>query len=409
MGIAKNLLLRFIQAPIEFFFWALVFIVPRDKKLILLGGMNGKYFGDNSAHLYEWLLANRPNLTPVWSTRSDKVFKFLNDQGKPVIKTWSFRAIFLLARANAACFTNSLTDFTPSAKIIRKDCKVFYLTHDIAPKRSRHARVGHAVSRGMLRRSESEKKIVSFYISSSPFITKCRSEALGVPVDQFRVTGFPRTDVLWQSRTKQFQKNTFMVNALEVDKVILYAPTWRSGRYPTDLLPFSEALICDLVEFLAAKKAVLVLRCHKNDLAFPEVRERLDLLISLSDRIIDGTHSRFGDVNDLLPEVDVLVSDYSGIVHDFLLLDRPIVLVPYDRASFEQANGFFYDYDEMAPGDVAVTGEQFLTALDLAFESPNHHQGKRQRLCDLVFDYQDDHACERVSNLIEYGDAINVS
>jgi len=344
---------------------------------------------------------------PVWSTRSDKVFKFLNDQGKPVIKTSSFRGIFLLARANAACFTNSLTDFVPSPKIIRKDCKVFYLTHDIAPKRSRHARVGHAVSRGMLRRSEIERKIVTDYISCSPFISKCRSLALGVPVEKFRVTGLPRTDVLWQSRTKQLQKDTFMVDGLEVEKVILYAPTWRSGRYPTDLLPFSESSISDLVGFLDAKKAVIVLRCHKNDLVFPEVREKMELLVSLSDRIIDGTHSRFGDVNHLLPEVDVLVSDYSGIVHDFLLLDRPIILVPYDRASFEQSNGFFYDYDEMAPGDVAVTGEQFLTALHLAFDSPNHHKGKRQRLCDLVFAYQDDHACERVAHLIEYGDVIN--
>lgn len=376
-------------------------------RLIVFGANSGIFSGDSPWHLFLWYLNNQPNQKIVWCTANFSEYRRLRKSDLPVAYRNSPFYWFKVISAKTFFFSHGLIDVTPNFRLIPLDARVVYLTHDIAPKRTRHAVQGERVTKKMLKRSALERKIVTDYISCSPFISKCRSLALGVPVEKFRVTGLPRTDVLWQSRTKQLQKDTFMVDGLEVEKVILYAPTWRSGRYATDLLPFSESSISDLVEFLDAKKAVIVLRCHKNDLVFPEVRDKIELLVSLSDRIIDGTHSRFGDVNHFLPEVDVLVSDYSGIIHDFLLLDRPIVLVTYDRASFEQSNGFFYDYDEMAPGDVAVTGEQFLTALHLAFDSPNHHKGKRQSLCDLVFSYQDDHACERVAHLIEYGDFIN--
>jgi CDP-glycerol glycerophosphotransferase len=143
-----------------------------------------------------------------------------------------------------------------------------------------------------------------------------------------------------------------------------------------------------------------VLRCHKNDLKYSSVRERIAELVSLTDRIVDGTHARFGDVNELLPEVDVLISDYSGLMHDFLLLDRPIVLVPYDFDRFDRSIGFFYDYRNDAPGAWCTSADMVLEAINFSVLHPGADSAKRERLVRRIFSLRDGHSCERISSLL---------
>ena len=83
---------------------------------------------------------------------------------------------------------------------------------------------------------------------------------------------------------------------------------------------------------------------HVQDLRYPALRAMLEALAAHPDCVRLATHEQLPDVNSFLPFVDVLITDYSALYHDFLLLDRPILFVPYDYEEFEQQNGFLYDY-----------------------------------------------------------------
>lgn len=375
-------------------------VVPQDRKLVLLGSMNGQYFGDNSGHLYDWLL-EQGRMKPVWITRNRKLASWMRSQGQPVYLAWNLFALWSLIRARAVCFTNSLGDVVLSPRMIPRRCRVVYLTHDIAPKRSRHARLAHPLTDEALKRSRLENEMVTDYISSSPFITWCRAQALQVAEDKFTITGLPRNDILFRGRSNTAKEQLTKIIGWKPAKVILYAPTWRSGRDVTRLLPFEDLAIDVLQGILEEHDAALLFRCHKNELNNALVRSRLKELTDAGPRMIDATHQRISDLNTILPEVDVLISDYSGAVHDFLLLDRPIILVPYDIERFEQESGFFYDYRAMAPGPAVSTGSEFVQSLQAALAMPNEYKEKRARLRDLVFTHQDDSSCERVARLIE--------
>lgn len=53
------------------------------------------------------------------------------------------------------------------------------------------------------------------------------------------------------------------------------------------------------------------------------------------------------DIYPLLPFVDVLITDYSSIYYDFLLLNKGILLYPFDKERFiENSNDLAFDYDE---------------------------------------------------------------
>ena len=394
----SHLVQRHIVLP---FFVFCGFFVVQDKKIVILGSQHGYYFADNAAHLYRWLRNHSDYFRPVWITRCRKVYQDLRDEGCHVYLAWSIQAIWFLLRAKTLCFTHSFRDVALSPYMISAGrYSIFYLTHDIAPKRSRHARVGQVLGYETQKRSERERKLVTHYISTSPFISECRAQALAVSPEKFVVTGLPRNDVLMSAPKRRRMPAKSLKLLSGGQKIILYAPTWRSGREPTEIMPFDDLDFSHFSNFLEERDALFLLRCHKNDMAYPKVLERIKNLKSVSCRILDATYMQFDDINEMLLDVDVLVSDYSGIIHDFLLLDRPCVFVPYDFQRFADANGFFYDYKKYMPGRFACTYRHFISALEDALEGVDHYKEKRKILRELIFSYQDNHSCERVHKIM---------
>ncbi|MEM4782150.1 MAG: CDP-glycerol glycerophosphotransferase family protein, partial [Halalkalicoccus sp.] len=120
----------------------------------------------------------------------------------------------------------------------------------------------------------------------------------------------------------------------------------------------------------------------------PEQFERIHLLPAGS------------DVYPLLRETDALVTDYSSVYFDFLLLDRPVAFYAYDRERYEKRPGFYVEYDEVTPGPVAETFDELLGALDLVLDSPEAHAAERERVRAMAFDHADDRSAERVREYV---------
>ncbi|PSQ45737.1 hypothetical protein BRD15_10950 [Halobacteriales archaeon SW_6_65_15] len=70
------------------------------------------------------------------------------------------------------------------------------------------------------------------------------------------------------------------------------------------------------------------------------------------------------DVYPLLRHADALVTDYSSVYFDYLLLDRPVAFYAFDRDRYESERGFYFDYEAVAPGPVADGFAELLDALD---------------------------------------------
>ena len=53
-----------------------------------------------------------------------------------------------------------------------------------------------------------------------------------------------------------------------------------------------------------------------------------------------------------LKMADVLITDYSSIYFDYLLLDRPIIFFDYDLKEYlNDSRELYFDYDEFTPGE----------------------------------------------------------
>jgi CDP-glycerol glycerophosphotransferase (TagB/SpsB family) len=156
--------------------------------------------------------------------------------------------------------------------------------------------------------------------------------ALRTPLDKVIALGSPRTDPFVDA-SAMADARARVVGAYPVlagRRVVLYAPTFR-GRGIGKHAPAG----LDAVRLRAALPAefALVLKTHPN----------LDPAAVATDGF-DVVADPTGDVNDLLPATDILVTDYSSSVIEFALLHRPIVLLVPDLAEYEREPGLYLDY-----------------------------------------------------------------
>jgi CDP-glycerol glycerophosphotransferase (TagB/SpsB family) len=99
--------------------------------------------------------------------------------------------------------------------------------------------------------------------------------------------------------------------------------------------------------------------------------------------------------------MDGLVSDYSALYHDFLLLDRPIGLVPYDYEDFKKKNGFLYDYFAHAPGRIIKNQSNFYEFINEVKSGNDSFSKNRLLLKKLIHRWTDNTACSRVLEIMK--------
>ncbi|HPZ10414.1 MAG TPA: CDP-glycerol glycerophosphotransferase family protein, partial [Candidatus Eremiobacteraeota bacterium] len=212
------------------------------------------------------------------------------------------------------------------------------------------------------------------------------------------VCGYPRNDCFFQEindlilletdiraieKTKEAKKNGY--------KVILYGPTFSgSGRDPI----MDRALNIErLQEFVKKYKILFVFKFHHNPRHKYEIKESENIIV----------YNNFKDMYPLLPLVDLLISDYSSIHMDCLLIDKPCIFFPYDYEDYIRRNGELkFSYDWIAPGPKCNTQEELEEEIiKYLIEKKDDYKEKRKDLLEVVFKYKDGKSSERMWNIIK--------
>jgi CDP-glycerol glycerophosphotransferase (TagB/SpsB family) len=171
------------------------------------------------------------------------------------------------------------------------------------------------------------------------------------------VEGYPRNDVLTRPELAPEVRRRLGID--DTTRVVLYAPTWREDRTAMvdhlDVAAFVRAL---------GPGHVLLVRGHSStwehgrDLAAPG--------------LIDVTG--FPDVSDLLLIADVLVTDYSSVMFDWVSTGRPIVFFVPDLLRYRgELRGFYADLLSEAPGPVVETADHLVHAVLHADQHRDEH------------------------------------
>jgi CDP-glycerol glycerophosphotransferase (TagB/SpsB family) len=368
MGALRTLvLIRLIQWPVRALLRATISRVSRDPQLIAFGCPLGK-FADNAAYLFVHMSAE-PDFTCVWISGSRATVERLRAAGLHSELRWSLRGIWVAVRASWYVFTQSRADVNT---LLADGAIEFNLWHGLGVKR-----IGRSMNHGWkqpvftapegsikARLFADDRHSPDWFLSTSPPMTAKFAAAYALAPEQCPQLGYPRVDHLLERRdAPAVLAAPGLIEAIgSRSPVVGYFPTFRDES-PT--IPGGPPIISEMARIVAAQGGVLVFKAHD--------RTTLDGQ-AVADAVVLARES---DLNAVLHRCDILITDFSSVVNDFVLLDRPIVHYWPDPEAFSGGRGFTFDPSSMAPGVIVRdTSALYEMLADLA-SIPNVHDRER--------------------------------
>lgn len=357
-------------------------LVPKRSDRIVIGSDGGRSLNGNALHLFLYLVrSGRGEVRVV--TRSPIVKREIEAlRPGAVLDDRSWRAVWFGLTAASLCMTHTRADLGLLRYL--RGPRFVYLTHGIPLKAMGYQKTYRDP---FIRRQRSSFRAIT--CCSEPEATRWRM-AYRLEHHRTWVTGTPRNDAL-------FSPQASVSAELAIDgsgPVVLYAPTFRETGVMGSYLPTPDLDAEDLVTLLERFDATLLVRAHPMDAA--AAVQHIDRIGS--PRIRTADHALIDNVNDLLPWIDILVSDYSSIYLDYLLLDRPIIFSCHDLEEYEQDRGLSLDYMSHTPGQHVRDGKAFLVALEIELEGADPAAEERARIRSLFHTHTDAGSAARVAD-----------
>ncbi|MEU6661055.1 CDP-glycerol glycerophosphotransferase family protein [Streptomyces sp. NPDC046821] len=363
--------------------------LPARKGLVVFESHMGKSYGDSPRAVHEELLARGARLRCVWSY-ADSPAGF--PDGARLVKRWSWRYLWDLARAEWWVDNQGF----PHALDKPKHTTYLQTWHGSAYKRmgfdeARH-KTQNAPQRDTLARAVGR---FDHFMVRSEHDVNTLARAYRIPEEKLLRAGYPRNDRLVAARARDEREGRFPRPAPAAElgipdhrTVVLYAPTFRglpkdgsTVELPLDVRQFAERF---------GDTHVLLVRAHYMEAA--------NLPATPPGTVIDvsGHH----DVSELLVLADVLITDYSSIMFDYALLDRPLVHFAPDLDAYAAERGAYFDLRADAAGPVAETQEELLRTIDGLKEADAERQAARGAFAARFGAYDDGHAARAAADLI---------
>lgn len=392
-AISQGKLTKIFKRNLRSIFKFLDWLVPKDKRLIIFTQQDSLY-SDNAKALYEHI-CNDPN--SQWRA----VWLYQGKPQRPVSDNYvafhSLKGFWLALRAQFfTMLTSSLNRVFAHYRPSRRT-KFICLWHGIPIKAIRYFEPRLAKRQRALRKLTNQ---ISLLICSSKQDRLAMSCAFQLSPQKTVITGLPRSDNFFKPRKPGINLEA-LATALN-SKTILYAPTYREcpkTQEATEFFPFHNFNPKDLVECLKQEDAHLLLRPHPGD---ENVITQLQKLVDLGQGHIHlALPTVLRDINELLPFVDVVITDYSSTYIDLLLTNTPCIFIPYDFENYSKTRTLIYDYDLVTPGPKVSTHQEFIAALNSALHGAPDYQLDRDRVKKMFHQYSDGNACQRVLDAME--------
>ena len=298
----------------------------------------------------------------------------------------SFKAFKNLATSHYV-FLND--NFFPIAFMnFKKGAVVTQLWH--APGASK--KFGASVDKDSIEILKKISENTDYLIVSSKNIEDYYSEAFQISKDKIKPLGLPRADYYFENHDINDLKSKFL-HKYDIDddkEIVLYAPTFRDEEKYNNVFDYLDL---DKFNETLGDQYVLALRLH------PKIKDFYKEDIAAKGKYIDC--SDYASEQELLLISDILITDYSSIMIEFAMLNKPIIFFAYDFDSYmTKERGFYFDYKLNVPGLVVNDSNQLIEVI----VNDEFDETKMSNFVKTQFDAIDGKSSERVVDfLLEYG------
>lgn len=366
--------------------------IPKSKNKILFFSSNT--ISDNSKALLDYMLDNNfnKNYKIVCSAKSHH--DYLKDKNNIVLST-PIKGIFHILTSKYIFFHGEIIAIKPS-----KNQVSINLWHGTPLKK---------FNKLADKLSDYKYNFFTYLLASSEYFKPVMKECFDCNINQVKVLGHPRNDLL-------FKKSDILaslgISRKNYNKIFLWMPTFRvskdkyivdiddSLRTETGLPIFStENDLIELNNFLVSVNGIIIIKLHPaQNLDFINIASLSNIKFLMNSDIEYNNYHLY----NLVAQCDSLITDYSSIYFDYLLLDRPIGFTIDDIESYRRNRGFIIDNPEsLMPGMKIRNIQDFKDFISNTINNIDTYSDERKKINDLANKYQDDNNCKRIIELVK--------
>ena len=322
-------------------------ILPLKKNRVLFLSDVRENIGGNFLPVYRKIASDYEICTSFKAGRSVK--RSLKEYMRLCVYLATSKYIFLEDYAESTAFMR-----------VRKNQELIQLWHGSgAYKKFGHSRTGKGEPAKI---HPGYKRYTKVFVSSE-FIRPCYAQAFSVPLQRVIAAGVPGTDVFFDENYKEEKIKAFYKRcpAASGKKVIVFAPTYRGAKVGDASYDF-EKLDPEMLYEALHEEYVFIIKWHPalyNNICSGRIKG-FDLE-KYKDFAYDFSDVR--EVNDLLFCADILITDYSSVIFDYALLEKPVIYFAYDLEEYESTRGLYFPFSDYIYGDIARNSDELLKAV----------------------------------------------
>lgn len=385
---------KFVAYLVCYVFYPFSYLFPRTDKILVFGSYRGG-FNDNSKYLFLYANEHIKDRKIVWISTKKSTVAHIRDLGFQAYYVASVRGLFY-ALGSGYWFVNSYT--SDIAFCLAGRAKIVNLWHGVPMKA-----IEFGITKGDLAKRYVDKDIRDIFfhpapfrrpdymVSTTNFFDDVFSKSFRITKEKCIQTGCPRNIMLHLSidevnefvRLYESQATKDLIQKIQqYDKVFVYMPTWRDSQ----LNCFANGFDLNaLNECMAAQNACILMKPHANTI--------IDKSIKYSNLFfLDGSV----DMYCILPYTHTLITDYSSILYDYILMpDKNVILFHYDYEEYVNSREFIFEIRDNIVGKQVYTFDNLLEVIQNNDYVIN--QTERQRILEKFWgDTVDKNSCELI-------------
>ena len=334
-------------------------------------------------------------LTNYMSKKGSYKFYYMVKEERKAFFHLIFVLPFIMCKADILLMDNA---FMPMSFFkVRRETKVLQLWHGTGSIK----KFGQDSNKGRIK--ELEKRLnsnIDYLFVNSDLLTDEYAGAFGVDKAKVYATGLPRTD--WLLKLINDDKLDEKLNtikdkisrkkniSIKGKKIILYAPTFRDDEVDNPKLHINiEKLMKSLPDNI-----ILFLRLHPFVSSAFNEKDLLPNSFNVSD---------YKDLNELMVVSDGLITDYSSLIFDYCVLNKPMYFFADDIVEFGlNGRGFYLDYNKELPGIIPDSEEDLARIIikDLSDKNSEAFKPVRDEFIKKYYKWLDGNSAKRVYETI---------
>ena len=310
-------------------------IFPINKRKISFQNFFGKGYGCNSKYIAEYVLKNNLNYELVWFVKQE----YSNIPSKiKQVKIGSLKYFYELATTKV--FIDNQHKFLSFRK--RKNQYLIRTWHATLGLK----KIGLDNLNNTIRYKKNmiyNDKITNLMISNSDYVTQKFRRVFDYHGEIYKC-GFPRNDILIQNDENLKQKIIEKIGISSDTSILLYAPTFRENNnlkyYNID---FNNLI--SMLEEKTNKKWIVLIKLHPH-LCNYKIYDKQDNIINIS---------LYDDIQELLLISDILITDYSNIMFEYGLTQKPCFLYEI----YKKERDYYFTREEL-PFEMAINNDELI-------------------------------------------------